>query len=100
MAQNEKIIRTYIRDACRTYYRCYARNHKTQVGVKIRQSCMGIKSAGFAPAKLQKMFEEENEKIKSNIKKLGHDALKPEIIWDLLSEYEKQDLTYRQGRDL
>ena len=61
---------------------------------------MGIKSAGFAPAKLQKMFEEENEKIKSNIKKLGHDALKPEIIWDLLSEYEKQDLTYRQGRDL
>lgn len=98
MAHNEKVIRTYLRDACRTYYRCYARNHKTQVGVKIRQSCVSIKSAGFAPERLKKMFEEENEKIKSNIKKLGHDALKPEIIWDLLSEYEKQDLAYKQGR--
>ena len=31
---NEKIIRQYMRDAVRTYYRCYARNPATKVGPK------------------------------------------------------------------
>ena len=97
---NEKIIRAYMRDACRTYYRCRAKNPNTQIGEKISKICLGIKSAGFAPERLKKIFNEENEKIKLNVKKIGRDALRPEINWALLSEYERQDLAYKQaGRD-
>lgn len=66
---------------------------------KIAHDCANV--AGFGADKIQKIVDEEKANLKQELKKLGIDALKLEINWDLLSESEQADLAYRQvGRDI
>lgn len=96
MAHNEKIIRTYMRDALRMYFRVKNPNIREKV-----LDFSKIKVAGFAREKLKSMFKEESESVKGELKKLGKDSLQLEINWDLLSEYERQEIAYKQSwRDL
>ena len=95
MAHNEKIIRTYIRDGLRHYHK----HGNIKIMKKITHDCANI--AGFNSKRIQNIVDVEKENLKNALKKIGTDALKPEINWELLSEYERADLTYKQsGYDL
>ena len=102
ISRTEKIIRTYVRDGVRTYLRCYDKNIKTQVMPKIQKSCAVFGRLGFSPKELKTMFAEEGETIKGELKKLGRDSLNLELNWDLLSDFERADMYYKQqsGRDV
>ena len=97
VSRAEKIIRQYMRDGVRTYLRCYDKNTKTQVMPKIQKSCAVFSGLGFTGQRLKSMFAEEGQTVTGELKKLGRDSLKLELNWDLLSEFERAEIYYKQS---